>query len=125
MYKEIEVHIVEAKEVKDTDTIGKGDPYVQFWFDNSTKKYTTEARCGTTTPVWDKRYTIKYENQKAITLHLIDDDIGKDEFIGEAIINLGDFELADDKRYIDRWCSVYSKDGKSNGEVHVILELLD
>nr|CAG8518488.1 14628_t:CDS:2 [Entrophospora candida]CAG8579848.1 14045_t:CDS:2 [Entrophospora candida] len=126
MYKYIEVHIVEAKDVKDTDTIGKGDPYIQFWFDNSATKYRTDARAGTATPVWDKKFKIKYENQKVLNLQLLDDDVGRDDIIGDATLDLSEFERADDKRYVDKWCTVQTKgDAKSNGEVRVILELID
>jgi len=45
--------------------------------------------------------------------------------IGEFKINLCDIENTDDKRYLDRWYDLRNEEGKSDGRVHIILEIHD
>ncbi|CAG8472107.1 13829_t:CDS:2 [Rhizophagus irregularis] len=75
----LEVHIVEGKDIKDTDVIGKGDPYVELWLDNDSSKHKTDTRSGTATPVWDKFFHYFVNDNKVLNLRVLDEDVGADE----------------------------------------------
>uniref|UniRef100_A0A1D1YXL8 C2 domain-containing protein At1g63220 n=1 Tax=Anthurium amnicola TaxID=1678845 RepID=A0A1D1YXL8_9ARAE len=116
----LEVHIVEGRNIKDMDTIGQGDPYVELWLDNETKKHKTDARSGTATPVWDKFFHYFVNGHKELNVRVLDEDVGMDEEIGASKISL---EEVYGSRYVDKWIHLPdSKTSKSNGEVRVILE---
>ncbi|RIA90782.1 C2 domain-containing protein [Glomus cerebriforme] len=117
----LEVHIVEGRAIKDMDAIGRGDPYVEIWLDNETKKHKTDVRGGTATPVWDKFFHYFVNGHKIVNIRVLDEDIGVSEEIGVCKIPLDEVYK---NKYVDQW--VRLPDAKSNaisnGEVRVILE---
>ncbi|CAB4391907.1 hypothetical protein RhiirA5_408910 [Rhizophagus irregularis] len=117
----LEVHIVEGKDIKDTDVIGKGDPYVELWLDNDSSKHKTDTRSGTATPVWDKFFHYFVNDNKVLNLRVLDEDVGADEEIGVAKISL---DQVYKNEYIDQWVSLPDAkvSGTCNGQVRVILE---
>ncbi|CAG8588828.1 5463_t:CDS:2 [Ambispora gerdemannii] len=48
---QLHVRVLEGRNVKDTDAVGRGDPFVEFWIDGH-EKHKTDSRCNTNTPVW-------------------------------------------------------------------------
>ncbi|CAI2180569.1 4402_t:CDS:2 [Funneliformis geosporum] len=117
----LEVHIVQGRGIKDMDTVGQGDPYVELWLDeDSSTKHKTDSRSGTNTPVWDKYFHYFVKNHKELHLRLLDEDVGASELIGVCSIPLADVY---EKRYVDQWVHLPDKKSQeSNGEVRVILE---
>ncbi|KAG9293451.1 hypothetical protein G9A89_009175 [Geosiphon pyriformis] len=117
---ELHVRILEGRNVKDMDSIGTGDPYVEFWIDGH-EKQKTEVRHNTNSPVWLKETTYPVKGENFLHLRLLDDDIGTDDKIGESKIELGPVYK---NYYQDTWVPVVhsQKSKEVNGEVHVVLE---
>ncbi|GBB88449.1 hypothetical protein RclHR1_00150045 [Rhizophagus clarus] len=103
------------------DTIGKGDPYVEIWLDNDSKKHKTDARSGTATPVWDKFFHYFVNGHKELNIRVLDEDVVTDELIGLAKISLDEVYK---NHYVDQWVGLPDEkiSGSCNGQVRVILE---
>lgn len=67
---------------KDTDLIGKMDPYVTIEVAGKTER-TKTVEAGGKTPRWADRFTFPCNQNDTITFRIYDDDVGPDDFIGE------------------------------------------
>lgn len=67
---------------KDTDLIGKMDPYVTIEVAGKTER-TKTVEAGGKNPRWADRFTFSCNQGDTITLRIYDDDVGRDDFIGE------------------------------------------
>ncbi|KAJ6803018.1 elicitor-responsive protein 1 isoform X2 [Iris pallida] len=94
----LEVQLVDAKGLADTDAFGSSDPYVIIQYRNQERK-SSVARGGAgqgTSPIWNEtfKFLVQYpgvEGQHKLTLRIMDEDtFTADDFIGEATINVAD-----------------------------------
>ena len=53
----LQVTVVEARNLKDEDTIGKNDPYVELYFDDDYKQRTSTQK-DTNAPTWNETLTL-------------------------------------------------------------------
>ena len=53
----LEVTIVEGRNVKDEDVIGKNDAYVELYLDKDYKQRTTTMK-NSNNPVWNEKFTL-------------------------------------------------------------------
>ena len=53
----LKVTIVEARKLKDTDTVGKDDAYVELYLDKDYKQRTTTKK-DTNSPSWNETFTL-------------------------------------------------------------------
>ena len=81
MLRALHVEVCEAKELKDKDAVGKGDPYVVLKCGGQEHK--TAVKKGTNNPVWHEKFTFKQPGP-VIEVEVWDKDkFSKDDFIGE------------------------------------------
>ena len=73
---------IAATIAKDTDLVGKMDPYVTIEVAGKTER-TKTVEAGGKTPRWAERFTFPCNQNDTITLRIYDDDVGPDDFIGE------------------------------------------
>ncbi|KAI3888178.1 hypothetical protein MKX03_020576 [Papaver bracteatum] len=90
----LEVLLVDAYKLKDTDFFGKMDPYVIIQFGNQKRK-STVARGEGKAPVWNEKFTFDVEYpdniRDELNLTIMDKDwFSRDDFVGESTINLTD-----------------------------------
>eukprot|EP00281_Chroomonas_sp_CCMP1168_P006044 CAMPEP_0206260442 /NCGR_PEP_ID=MMETSP0047_2-20121206/27097_1 /ASSEMBLY_ACC=CAM_ASM_000192 /TAXON_ID=195065 /ORGANISM="Chroomonas mesostigmatica_cf, Strain CCMP1168" /LENGTH=290 /DNA_ID=CAMNT_0053687537 /DNA_START=59 /DNA_END=927 /DNA_ORIENTATION=- len=123
---QLEVTVVEGKNLKDTDFFTKSDPYVLMWImgpnNKKGEKFRTKThKSGGKTPKWGDRKTFNIkEGDGMIYLEVFDDDIGKDDLIGKAAINLtGVFNM--NGQPTDNWIVVNNNSGRYCGEVRFVL----
>ncbi|XP_014503012.1 elicitor-responsive protein 1-like [Vigna radiata var. radiata] len=90
----MEVQLVKAKGLRNTDIFGKMDPYVLIQYNGQEKRSKVADGQGKN-PVWNERFIFKVEypgsnDQHKLIFKIMDKDLFKDDFVGEAIIHVGD-----------------------------------
>ncbi|KAJ3266010.1 Synaptotagmin-7, partial [Borealophlyctis nickersoniae] len=85
----LEVTIVEARNLKDHDTVGEGDPYIELWIDEDYKQKTSTQK-NNNNPVYNETFTFNLTSGKHV-LHLkaIDKDVADKDKIGEGKLDFG------------------------------------
>ncbi|KAI8804307.1 C2 domain-containing protein [Cladochytrium replicatum] len=85
----LHVFVVSGANLKDSDLIGKSDPYVLFTLDHDKhSSVRTSTKGGTLDPVWNEELTILVNNHKKLHIQVFDDDPMKDDKIGSHEIDL-------------------------------------
>ncbi|KAK7372375.1 hypothetical protein VNO80_05753 [Phaseolus coccineus] len=90
----MEVQLVKAKGLRDTDIFGKMDPYVLIQYKGQEKR-SRDANGQGKNPVWNEQFMFKVDHvgsndQHKLIFKIMDKDLYKDDFVGEAIIHVGD-----------------------------------
>ena len=115
----LEVIVVEARNLKDKDTVGQSDPFVEIY---TQKKYKqrTGTQQNTQTPVWNERFVFNiHPEDDAIHFDVYDSDVGDKDCIGKGKVKLQ--QVFDDGKF-DEWVKLPAHLGLSvHGEVHVIM----
>jgi len=115
----LKVTIVEAKNLKDEDTIGKGDPFVKLILDDNNSQ-STKAKKGELNPVYNETFNFNIDGQKGLKVEVWDKDPGKDDLIGKSDISLSSVFSTGHE---DEWIKIKQhKIGRSKGEVHVSMD---
>ncbi|CAG8484468.1 14474_t:CDS:2 [Acaulospora morrowiae] len=103
------------------DDLGQGDPYAQVWLDKREHKFQTEARSGTSTPVWDRIFHYNVNGQSELHIKILDSDVFTDDEIGCAVVPLEEIYRS---YYTDFWVKLPDHLGRSNGEIRLVLEFI-
>nr|KYP48521.1 Elicitor-responsive protein 1 [Cajanus cajan] len=90
----MEVHLVKAKGLYNADIFGKMDPYVLIQYGGQEQKSSVAIGQGKN-PVWNEKFMFKVEyprssDQHKLILKIMDNDLYTNEFVGQAIIHVGD-----------------------------------
>eukprot|EP01119_Soliformovum_irregulare_P011392 TRINITY_DN2840_c1_g1_i1.p1 TRINITY_DN2840_c1_g1~~TRINITY_DN2840_c1_g1_i1.p1 ORF type:complete len:251 (-),score=60.24 TRINITY_DN2840_c1_g1_i1:74-826(-) len=119
------IKVLEGRNLKDNDMIGKSDPYVQFKVKSGMlgglfgKKYEGRAVQNNNNPIWNQEFKIPYENaDTVIELSVWDEDIGPDDFIGRTELAVAQYA---GKPAQDQWITLQGKGGRIGGEIHVVI----
>jgi hypothetical protein len=104
---ELHVKLIEGKNIKNTDLIGKADPFVVLYV-RQTKDKTKRSKSqhNTLKPVWNEDFTVEVEDPalQHLTLRLMDDEsVEKSEYIGQAELLISQFEPNKEQ---ELWCDV-------------------
>lgn len=105
---------LQAVFLKDTDMMGKMDPYIVGTVGKIVNK-TDVANNQGTNPVWDNHFSFNCQNDTQVKLQAFDKDLGKGDLLGETDLNLIDFQ---NSRSGQNWFPLFLK-GKENGKVLV------
>jgi len=104
---ELHVKLIEGKNIKNTDLIGKADPFVVLYVrqtKDKTKRSTSKKN--TLKPVWNEEFQLEVEDPEfqKLTLRLMDDEsVEKSEYIGQAALSLSEFKPHEEH---ELWCDV-------------------
>ncbi|KAG0617318.1 hypothetical protein M758_5G181100 [Ceratodon purpureus] len=124
---ELDVTLVEGKNIKNTDLIGKADPFVTLFVRQTKDKIKrSKSKSNTLKPVWNENFKIEVEDPESqkLTLRLMDDEsVEKSEYIGTAALAIKEF-----KPHVktELWCDVL-EDPESHatdqirGSLHIIV----
>ena len=97
-----------AQFAEDHDLIGKMDPYVVVQV--GAQKHQTKTASGQgTTPTWSDELVFQVSNETHMTVTVMDDDVGKDDFLGVLELGLGQFSHG---MPVNAAFSLTTKDGK-------------
>jgi Ca2+-dependent lipid-binding protein len=115
----LEVIIAEGRRLKDQDTFGKNDAYVEVYLDKKYKQRTTTIS-NTNDPVWNQRFTFNIQHgDDAIHFDVYDADVADRDSIGNCKVKLK--HVFDDGRF-DEWVKLPAMFGlSSHGELHIIM----
>ncbi|KAG9294356.1 hypothetical protein G9A89_001861 [Geosiphon pyriformis] len=113
------IYLVEARHLKDEDSVGKSDPYVELWVQKGYKQKTSTKK-GTITPQWHEKLTFEVNDDHYLHLKVLDEDVGDDDKIGATKIDLKDVYA---RGVVDGWYKLKALLGlKTRGEIHVVLQ---
>ncbi|KAI7855895.1 C2 domain-containing protein [Circinella umbellata] len=114
----LSVTVVEAKGLKNEDTIGHNDAFVELWIDKEYKQKTAVQK-NAEEPNWDETFTFNIEEGSKvhkIYFKVLDKDKMDTEKIGDADF---EFDAAFNGEVIDEWVKLPAHLGLSDhGEVH-------
>ncbi|CAF2521677.1 unnamed protein product [Rotaria sp. Silwood2] len=115
----LEVTIVEARNLKDKDSVGQSDPFVEVYTQKHCKQRTATIQ-NTHDPVWNERLMFNiHADDTAIYFDVYDSDVGDKDLIGHAKVKLA--SVFDDGKF-DDWIKLPAHLGLSiHGELHVIM----
>ncbi|CAF1482468.1 unnamed protein product [Adineta ricciae] len=115
----LEVIIVEGRRLKDKDTVGQSDPYVEIYIEKGYKQRTTTLS-NTNDPVWNERFVFNvHPNDDTIHFAVYDSDVADKDEIGTGKVKLKN--VFDDGKF-DDWVKLPAHLGLSNhGDLHVIM----
>lgn len=115
----LEVVIAEGRRLKDKDTVGQSDPFVEIYTHKKYKQRTT-TKSNTSDPVWNERFTLNITPQDdTIYFDVYDADVGDKDAIGNGKVKLKN--VFDDGKF-DEWVKLPAHLGLSvHGEIHVIM----
>ena len=115
----LQVLIVEGRNLKDQDTVGQNDAFVEIYLDKKYKQRTTTIK-NTNNPVWNQSFTFNLQkNDDTIHFDVYDADLGDRDSIGNCKVKLKN--VFDDGKF-DEWVKLPAMFGlSSKGEIRVIM----
>ncbi|UJR13622.1 hypothetical protein I4U23_000635 [Adineta vaga] len=114
----LEVIVAAGRRLKDEDTIGKNDAYVEVYLDKKYKQR-TKTISNSNDPVWDERFTFNIHGEDAIHFDVYDADIADKDSIGSCKVKLK--HVFDDGKF-DEWVKLPAMFGlSSHGEIRIIM----
>lgn len=121
MSYQLNVRVVEAKNLPNTDTIGLTDPYVLLQFPGG-QIYSTKVIDDNLNPKWNELFMMPILDMNAtLTILVRDKDISKDDNVCKQQIHLSSLVVDD---IVDRWFPLLSMNGKEQaGEIHLVLHI--
>jgi len=115
----LHVTVVGGRKLRDQDFFGKMDPYCILRVGNQIDR-TRVAKSGGRNPMWNQSFAFDVTDatNPMITIEVKDEDVGKDDFVGEMSLNFG--EMAAQNRTVDGWFPVYrDRRRKEAGEIQL------
>lgn len=115
----LEVIVVEGRGLKDKDTVGQSDPFVEIYTQKKYKQRTSTQQ-NTHNPVWNERFVLNiHPDDDTIHFDVYDQDVGDKDSIGNGKVKLK--QVFDDGKF-DEWVKLPAHLGLSvHGEIHVIM----
>ncbi|CAF3810728.1 unnamed protein product [Rotaria magnacalcarata] len=117
---QLQVTVVEAKNLKKKDTLSENDPFVEIYLDDSNYKQKTKAKKNAKNPKWNQSFVFNHlYGQDILHVEVYDEDSVKNDKIGSVQIDLHELYQ---KGHIDQWFELKGKLGlKSHGQIHLDL----
>ncbi|CAF3802155.1 unnamed protein product [Adineta steineri] len=118
----LRVTVVEGRNLKDEDTLGQNDAFVELYLDHDYKQRTATIK-DTNSPTWNEQFSFNLQKgQDNLHIKVYDaDEVGKDA-IGSAKVCLKKLREAGGQS--DQWVKLPAHLGLgSHGEIHLILSL--
>lgn len=115
----LEVVVVEGRDLKDQDTVGQNDAYVEIYLDKKYKQRTTTIS-NTNNPVWNQRFTFNVQkDDDDIHFSVYDADVVGRDSIGKCKVKLK--HVFDDGKF-DEWVKLPAMLGlSSKGQIHIVM----
>lgn len=120
---ELNIKLVEAKDVPKMDTIGKSDPYIILKLSQSNQQWKTKYKKDTDCPVWNEEFTLPITNKmdEILTVEMWDKDLAKDDAISTLQIQVNKIPIG---KVNDSWYTMHPVKGvPKGGKVRIIVHL--
>ncbi|CAF1057706.1 unnamed protein product [Rotaria sordida] len=118
---QLQVTVVEAKNLKKKDRFSENDPFVQLYLDDINYKQKTKTKQNSKNPKWNQSLVFNHlYGQDTLHVDVYDEDSVKHDKIGSVEIDLHQLY---EKDHIDQWYDLKGKLGiSSHGQIHLILD---
>ncbi|CAF2364148.1 unnamed protein product [Rotaria sp. Silwood2] len=118
----LQVMVVEGRNLKDKDTFGQNDAYIELYLDKDYKQRTSTIK-DTNSPTWNETFNFNLlKGQDHLHVKVYDEDVVGKDSIGSAKISLKKIQQAGG--HLDEWVKLPAHLGLgSHGEIHLILRL--
>ncbi|CAF0979171.1 unnamed protein product [Rotaria sordida] len=118
---QLQVTVVEAKNLKKKDRFSENDPFVQLYLDDINYKQKTKTKQNSKNPKWNQSLVFNHlYGQDTLHVDVYDEDSVKHDKIGSVEIDLHQLY---EKGHIDQWYDLKGKLGiSSHGQIHLILD---
>merc|ERR1712083_1198665 len=116
---QVKITVFKAKDLEKKGMFGKADPYVKLTLDNQKAKSATVKN--NHNPEWNFEaiFNISDKTSQNLNLAVFDDDIGKDDSLGSAVIDLR--KLHEQQLLLNQWITL---DKCKSGEVLVSADFI-
>ncbi|KAJ3033701.1 Extended synaptotagmin-3 [Rhizophlyctis rosea] len=112
----LEVRVLEAKNLKDEETAGQNDAYVELWLDDDYKQKSSVVK-NSNNPTWNETFTFQTGGKHKLYFKVYDKDVADKDAIGEGSV---DVSAALNGQAVDEWVKLHgSLHLRSHGEVHI------
>jgi Ca2+-dependent lipid-binding protein len=118
----LQVTVLEGRNLKDKDTFGQNDAYIELYLDKDYKQRTATIK-DTNSPVWNQTFNFNLrKGEDHLHIKVYDEDVVGKDSIGSAKISLRKIQQAGGR--LDEWVKLPAHLGLgSHGEVHLVLQL--
>lgn len=115
----LEVVVAAGRRLKDEDTVGNNDAYVEVYLDKKYKQRTATVS-NSNDPVWNERFSFNvHQGDDTIYFDVFDADVGDKDSIGRCKVKLKN--VVDDGKF-DEWVKLPAMFGlSSHGELHIVM----
>lgn len=120
---ELNIKIVEAKDVPKMDAVGKSDPYVILKLSKSSQEWKTKVQKNTYTPVWNQEFKLPLTSQldEILTVEMWDKDVAKDDQISTVKLQVNKIPVG---KVNDSWYTMHPVKGvKTGGKLRIVVHL--
>merc|ERR1711915_745960 len=116
---QVKITVFKANDIEKKGMFGRADPYVKLTLNNQKAKSATVKN--NHNPVWNFEaiFNISDKTSENLNLAIFDDDIGKDDSLGSAVIDLR--KLQEQQLLLNQWITL---DKCNSGEVLVSAEFI-
>merc|ERR1711915_631298 len=115
--EKVEVFVTKAKNLNNGSMFGKSDPYVVVSYNKN--EFRSKTVSNNPNPTWNFRADLDItSNENLISLMVFDEDIGKDDIIGE--LNLDIMEMTKTEPICDQW---FKLSNCKSGEILLTIKL--
>ncbi|KAI8987237.1 C2 domain-containing protein [Mycotypha africana] len=119
----LSIHVIAAAGLKDVETMGKQDPYVQCSLDFNNKeaylKTSTKKNAGQEA-TWNEAFSVAYNGESDLYVEILDEEHAVDEVIAFAAIPLDQVHNAPGGK-LNGIFDVYNTKGDAAGKIHLQL----
>ena len=121
---QLNIKVVEAKDLPKMDLFGKLDPYVVMLISNSQIVQKTSVIEKNYSPVWNEsfKFMVKNTDAETITFMIKDKDNGNsDDAVSRLILKINSFPVGET---VEKWYNcVPAPNVKKGGQLHLIIKL--
>ena len=104
----------------DTEFLGKMDPYIKFRLGGQEFKTKVHSDGGKM-PVWSDVFNVRRQAETTLQFWVYDQDVVSDDFVGEAIFDLG--QVCFPGGHFSNFVPIYFK-GKSAGKIYLEIQFI-
>lgn len=114
----LDVQVVKAKLTRDTEAIGKMDPFAKIKLGEMEKRTSVKDNVGKE-PIWNEQYTLPIVNPlDKLIITVLDEDVTTDDVVGSAEIDLNEKGLLTGNDWKDHTINILWEE-KSAGEIFI------
>jgi Ca2+-dependent lipid-binding protein len=124
MTYELNLRVIEAKDVPKADIFGKSDPFCIISLTSTRQIFRTKVVPNTLNPVWNDEFRVILADPAKDLFQITvkdNDDTSEDDPLGRIKLKASDFPIG---QVIDKWYELEPLAGKPAGSIHILVQIL-